>query len=111
MAIDHDLGATGSSSAPVGERPIWKKLWKLEVPLKVRVFGWKVIKNGLPTRGNRCYRHLDQASVCEVCGVEPEDAFHAIITCPHATGLRHAMRDHWELPRMMRYINPGRRSF
>lgn len=51
LLLDHDLGAMGSSSSPMGERPIWNKLWKLKVPPKVHVFGWKAIRNRLPTRG------------------------------------------------------------
>jgi hypothetical protein len=32
----HELGATGSSSRPDGERAIWKKLWKIPVPRRLR---------------------------------------------------------------------------
>ena len=34
--IDSDLGS--SSSRPDGSRPVWKKLWSLPIPHKVRIF-------------------------------------------------------------------------
>lgn len=86
MQLDRELGHQGSSTAPDGERAVWRKLWRLAVPPKVRVFAWKAIQNGLPTRANRHYRHLDQQSTCQICGMGSEDVFHAVITCPHAAG-------------------------
>lgn len=98
MEVEHGLGNTGSSSAPSGERAVWKKLWKLEIPPKVRVFVWKAINNGLPIIANRSYRHLDKSSTCDICASKLEDVFHALIECPHARGLRMAMVDSWQLP-------------
>lgn len=87
-----------SSSSPDGERKLWKRIWSAQVPSKVRVFAWKVVNNGLPTKANRCYRRLDEQSICELCGLAREDVFHAVIICPHARALREAMRDQWLLP-------------
>lgn len=74
---------------------------------KVKVFAWKVIHNGLPTRANRNYRHLDPLSVCEICGLEEEDVFHALIRCPHAIQLRQETRRHWVLPPESELTNTG----
>jgi hypothetical protein len=38
----------------------WKKLWQVKVPSKVRAFAMKVANNGLPTRVNKKYCHLEQ---------------------------------------------------
>jgi len=54
LACDQDLGAVGSSLARNGELPIWKKLWKVPVPPKVRIFAWKLINDGMPTNANHC---------------------------------------------------------
>jgi hypothetical protein len=58
----------------------------------------KVTNNGLPTWVNKKYRHLEQQDVCQICGSNEEDVFHALLVCPHAVALRQAMRDHWSLP-------------
>jgi hypothetical protein len=60
------LDAMGSSSAQAGEPRVWKKVWKMPVLPKVRNFIWKMIKNGLPTNGNRCYRHIMNDALCEM---------------------------------------------
>jgi len=47
-------GNSASCSAnPDGARPVWKKLWKLPVPHKVRIFAWKLIQGGLATKCNK----------------------------------------------------------
>jgi hypothetical protein len=94
----HDMGAVGSSSSREGERTIWKKLWRVPTPSKVKVQAWKIVKDGIPTRANRNYRHMDQGSMCELCGQGVEDCFHAVITCPHARALRYELRKKVSLP-------------
>jgi hypothetical protein len=58
MREKYEMGCTGSSNNLDRERVIWKKIWRAEVPSKVRVFAWKVRRNGLPTRLNKKY-HVD----------------------------------------------------
>lgn len=94
MQLADGAETTGSSVRPDGERCLWTKLWTAQVPSKVRVFAWKVVKNGLPTRANKHRRHLETQGICELCGHACEDVFHAVIECPHARALREAMREH-----------------
>jgi hypothetical protein len=44
--------ATASSSNPDGERSLWRKIWKANVPPKVRIFAWKLGRDALPTKKN-----------------------------------------------------------
>ena len=37
---------------------VWKVLWKLKVPNKIKVFGWRACCNILPTRVNWCTKRL-----------------------------------------------------
>jgi hypothetical protein len=94
----YDAGATSTSSSAEGERSIWKLIWTARVPSKVRVFAWKVVKNGLPTNANRKYCHLTQNCCCELCGHSVEDVFHAWINCPHAMALRYEFPQQAKLP-------------
>jgi hypothetical protein len=68
------------------------------VPPKVRNFVWKLIKNGLPTNGNRCFKHITVDASCEMCFERKEDCYHAVMGCPHAVDLRGAMRELWCMP-------------
>lgn len=104
---DEGTNHGGSSSNPDGERKMWKKIWSALIPSKVRVFAWKVVNNGLPTRANKFHRHLEDGRSCKLCGDNVEDAFHAMIGCQHARALRCAIRDHCVLLEEEVLVNSG----
>jgi hypothetical protein len=93
-----NLDAMGSSVTASGERGVWRKKWKLLVLPKICNFIRKMIKNGLPTNGNRWYRHLTDDASCEMCYDRKEDCYHGVMECPHTKALRNAMRELWCLP-------------
>lgn len=59
----------------------WKRIWKLKVPPKVRVFWWRVIHEFLPARLILHRRHLEPIPNCEVCGGDEESIRHVLIEC------------------------------
>nr|XP_051228987.1 uncharacterized protein LOC127346758 [Lolium perenne] len=89
---------TASSSRPDGERPLWNLIWSTKVPPKLKTFCWKLATNSLGVQTLRCNRNMDILPTCSICGCEPEDAYHAVMTCTKANALRHCLRDVWELP-------------
>jgi ribonuclease HI len=91
-------GSGQSSSGSQESRPIWKNYWKLPLPHKVLIFGWKVINNGLATQVGKKSRSIVVDSTCTICGREDETIEHALLWCNHAATLREAMRLHWQLP-------------
>ncbi|TVU17394.1 hypothetical protein EJB05_33427, partial [Eragrostis curvula] len=95
---DLDKGGPSTSSNSDGARPTWKKFWKIRAPPKVMSFAWKLIHHGLPTRLDKKYRKIEELGTCEICGVEDEDDYHAVMRCDHAVALRSAMRRIWALP-------------
>jgi hypothetical protein len=107
MREKYEMGTMGSSATPECERTVWKSIWRANIPSKVKVFAWKVVRNGLPTRLNKKYRHLEQESSCLLCGHPEEDCFHAVITCPHARALRKELRKHLALPDELHLRNVG----
>jgi ribonuclease HI len=64
----------------------------------VRVFGWRLATDTLPTRNNKFKRTLEPHDICTICGNGNEDGQHATILCTKAIALRSAMREHWKLP-------------
>ena len=34
--------------------PLWRKIWHLKIPAKIRIFAWQAYMNGLPTMLNLC---------------------------------------------------------
>jgi hypothetical protein len=91
-----DQGTT--SSSPSGERPYWKLIWRCPVPPKMKNLAWRIARNGLSTQLTLCTRGIAQTSICQICGEEEEDTFHAFIRCPHARDLWLAMREIWDIP-------------
>ena len=67
-----DAGHSSSSANPDGARPAWKKLWKLPIPHKVRIFAWKLIHGGLATKSNKKKRKITHNGVCDLCGSAEE---------------------------------------
>ena len=64
--------------------PLWKKLWKLDLPEKVKIFSWRACLNGLPTLVNMHLRGLCANTFCPVCDEEVECLNHCLITCDYA---------------------------
>ena len=42
----------------VGRRQVWKKLWKLQVPGKIKIFGWRALHGLIPGRAILANRHI-----------------------------------------------------
>jgi hypothetical protein len=73
-------------------------VWKLQVPPKVRIFVWRLINDGLATKQNKKTRKLAMTGTCQLCGMEDESAYHAVVRCPHAIKLRKEIRKEWKIP-------------
>ena len=46
---------------------IWKKLWKVRVPNKMKVFAWRACHEILPTRVNLVKRNIIRDNICHCC--------------------------------------------
>jgi 5-methylcytosine-specific restriction endonuclease McrA len=88
----------GSSSRPDGSRRLYNEFWSAQVPLKVRIFGWRLSQEGLSTQCNRKYRKLTEEATCQICGALEESGHHVVIQCTKARALRKEMHKLWELP-------------
>ena len=58
----------GESSSGDPRSPLWKKLWNLNIPPKVRIFAWKMCMNAL-------------CEICPACGKEPESILYVLVKC------------------------------
>ena len=76
-----DTKEEGESSSSDARSPLWKKLWHLNIPLKVRIFAWKMCMNALPTLVNLQRRGINTYDICPACGKEPESNFHIFVKC------------------------------
>lgn len=72
------------------EHKLWKFVWKMRVPDKVRIFALRVCREGLPSKQNLQKKRLDTSIHCDFCTAVVEYVAHAIFHCP-------AVRDTWLL--------------
>ena len=63
---------------------IWRKLWSLNVPPKVRMFVWRACSNILSTQDNLHCRKININPRCEICCQYLESAAHLLWECPLA---------------------------
>ena len=86
VEFEHQLGQhlnwTSPSSASLNG--VWKDLWKLRLPGKIKHFGWKVLKGVLPCYGVLANRHIPLIPQCPVCSTGLEDIQHCLFTCTGA---------------------------
>jgi ribonuclease HI len=91
---DHQHGrklqrTTGIGSADIN--PVWRKLWGIKVPSKVKKFAWKALHGTLPCRAILANRHIKTSGQCPVCSSGAEDIRHALFTCERAAAVWKAL--------------------
>ena len=63
---------------------VWKDMWNLKIPGKIKHFGWKVLHGSLPCLGVLANRHIPYTGQCPVCSVGVEDIQHCLFNCSRA---------------------------
>jgi hypothetical protein len=77
-------GNRNENIAEGANNPVWEKLWSLEVPSKIKIFGWRVLHAMIPCRGVLANRHVGNLGGCPLCMTSCEDIKHMIFSCPRA---------------------------
>lgn len=66
------------------KKEMWKVLWKMRVPNKVRSFWWRTCNNILATKENLFKRKCARDNLCPICESEVESIEHLLFWCPWA---------------------------
>lgn len=61
----------------------WLQLWGAEVPGKVRIHSWRLLRNGLAVGFELHRRRIKGGIFCSACGRE-ETVLHRFWSCPHS---------------------------
>jgi hypothetical protein len=86
----HEFGpSAGQLSLPGSSinNPVWKELWKLHIPSKVKKIVWRALHGILPLKCILANRHIGDSGECPVCHQGPEDVSHLLFKCPTAREL------------------------
>jgi hypothetical protein len=80
---------------------LWKCLWKLKTPTKIKIFGWRAIKGLLPCRAILANRHIGDSGGCLVCQAGAKDIKHMIFTCERARQVWRSLRIKEKIQRLI----------
>ena len=77
--------------------PQLKKIWKLKMPTKIKIFVWQVIYDRSPTREQILIRHGPTLGKCPLCD-DLETLDHLLFICPVAVFVWSVIREAVEWP-------------
>ena len=66
---------------------VWDTLWKLKLPSKVKIFGWRALRGFIPCNGILANKHIGNQSSCPVCHLGCEGVMHVLFTCQRAQAI------------------------
>ncbi|KAL0013436.1 hypothetical protein SO802_000505 [Lithocarpus litseifolius] len=85
MAQEAAWGKKGTEpSDPTILRGIWRYVWGMNTPDKLKHFAWKACKNILATKENLKSRNITNDNLCDACGKQSESACHIFCFCEKA---------------------------
>ena len=76
---DHGESSLGDLCAS-----LWKRMWHLNIPGKIRIFAWRLCMNAIPTLTNLFKKGIQMDVTRPICKKDPETVEHAIIKCVSA---------------------------
>ena len=87
MLVSADSLLLPSSSSSGSNGLIWKKIWTMRVPNKIRHFIWRVARDSLPSKQNLKAQHLLISEECNGCGEHTESLMHCLWLCDQARSM------------------------
>uniref|UniRef100_A0A803P4Z0 Reverse transcriptase zinc-binding domain-containing protein n=1 Tax=Cannabis sativa TaxID=3483 RepID=A0A803P4Z0_CANSA len=79
-----NLAARDETSPPTSAANWWQFFWSLKLPLKVRIFAWRVFHEVLPVAVVLCRRHIADEPKCLFCHHRLESISHSLFWCSSA---------------------------
>ncbi|XP_030973764.1 uncharacterized protein LOC115993913 [Quercus lobata] len=86
LASDASASSPGSSN-PNPQRLLWRGVWTLRTPNRVKHFIWRACNNSLPTMDNLFRRQIVASDRCNICKTHPEDILHVAWGCTEVANL------------------------
>ena len=63
------------------DKQLWKMIWSMKVPPKVKNLMWRACRNAMPTKTALLRRTITVSQLCDRCHVPQEDPLHALKSC------------------------------
>ena len=78
--LQNDGNRVGTLGGRV-QKELWSAIWRLKLPNKIKIFGWRACHAILPTAENLTRRKVTSESNCPLCLREVETTVHALRDC------------------------------
>lgn len=78
--LNQRVSTAASSSTPI-DGSLWKNIWVVSIPQKIKYFLWKVCLNILRVGENLSKKRIKISTICPLCEVEVETAEHVLMFC------------------------------
>lgn len=75
------VSSVGAGSSELVPSELWKAIWKLKTPRKVKNFLWRACSSALPTKENLMKRRCAVNAWCPCCEEHPETVEHLLLFC------------------------------
>ena len=93
-------------------KPLWKCLWHLNLPAKIKIFAWRACVNGLLSKEKLCSHGIITSNECSICNGGIESIHRTLLHCEFASqvwnlwcdGLQPFQRSNWTLPDLAMFI-------
>ena len=69
---------------------VWGRLWKLSIPGKIKICGWRAIQGLIQCQGI-LYNHIGDDPQCPMCSLGQEDLKHLMFTCIRSKAVWNAL--------------------
>nr|XP_027071698.1 uncharacterized protein LOC113696490 [Coffea arabica] len=82
--VNHRIAPDSETSWAIRKHTVWKRLWGLNIKMKLKHFLWRCLQNGLAT-SEALYQRVGKGSnLCQCCGEATETIEHVFFFCPTA---------------------------
>lgn len=83
MSLRKNMADVAEGSSSVATHRGWLELWNTDIPGKVKIHNWRMIRNGLAVGEELSYRRIKAGVFCTACGRD-ESVLHRFWRCPHS---------------------------
>ena len=104
------VNGKGESSDMTKIKRVWKRLWMIKAPAKMKIILWRMAHDCLPTEMQLKHRHIPAPYACCFCGRE-ETVEHALLMCQYASEVWRQVKKEYGIKRNIISFNSIRQWF
>jgi hypothetical protein len=93
FVAQRSLSGHGLSTDHTEDSKLWKKLWSIKAPGKMKILLWRFAHDCLPSGHQLCRRQIPASDACLFCNRE-ERVEHTLLFCPYAREVWRLVKAH-----------------